>query len=85
MNTLVRWLTGVGVFFVMLCSVFFAGRKHAKDKAEAKADVLKAEAKAHAATVKAQKIQAKEEVRREVDTLSDGGAADRLRNKWSRD
>lgn len=85
LTKLYKWGAALVGGLVLLLSVFFAGRKQEKVKAEAQRDVERAEGKAAAAEKKAQVLETKEEIRNEINSLPSGGAADRLRDKWSRD
>lgn len=85
LTKLYKWGAALVGGLVLLLSVFQAGRREAKTQAKAERDVERAEGKAKAAEKKAQVIETKQEIKNEVDSLPDGGAADRLRDKWSRD
>ena len=74
-------LAAVVAVFAAFFGGVYRGRKAQKDKDESRrlAETIEQERR------RRELLQLREKVQRETDAISSGSAADRLRDKWSRD
>lgn len=83
-----HWLAAIGVVIAGLFASYFGGKKVGTVQTQAKADVTAAQKDAkRAEDSAAQRVsttKAVENVRQDVNSMSDGAVDQRLRDKWTK-
>ena len=80
-----KYVAGLAAGLALLASVFYSGKRRQKADTEVKqAKTEAAQAKAEAKK-QVEVIEAAKDVQNDVNKLDPGVAAERLRDKWSRD